>query len=78
MLERITSLIAQALGIETTDINESSILREDLGLEEGDLSELLVSINQKYNTAIPEERLGDIKTVADFVELVETYVETKV
>ncbi|HBL51611.1 MAG: hypothetical protein A3D24_00240 [Candidatus Blackburnbacteria bacterium RIFCSPHIGHO2_02_FULL_39_13] len=77
MLDKIVSLISQALGIEPTDVSETSLLREDLGLTEADLSEIVASLNREYECAIPEDQTGDVITVADLVELAENHVETK-
>lgn len=78
MQEKIINLITQALGIETTDIKETSQLREDLGLSDTDLIEIISKINTDYKVEIPEERIVEAITVEDLVELAENYVQEEI
>ena len=75
MHDKIKALIAQALGIEIEDVDETSLLREDLGLEAPDLAEILLAIKQEYKTLLGPEDIEDTRTVADLIESVENSLE---
>lgn len=73
MREKTKEIIAQALGIEVSDVEETASLRTDLELKEADLTELVNTINQDFKTNIPAEEALETKTVREFIELVEKY-----
>lgn len=73
MREKIKELIAQALGTEAQDLEESALLRIDLGLGDGDLTELASAIKQEFGVVIPPEEATEAKTVGELADLVEKY-----
>lgn len=72
MREDIINIIAQSLGVEIEDVDEAKRLREDLGLDESELSQILEVIKNKYNLTLSEDDLGNINTVSDLLELSES------
>lgn len=78
MRNKIKQTLAQALGIEQEDIEETSKLREDLGLDEAELAEIVNHINTDRNIHIPTEDLADLSSVGDLLALIETYVPEEI
>lgn len=70
----LINIIAQSLGIEVTDVEETSFLAEDLGLAATDIAEIITIVNQRYQTEIDPEEAADAKTVEDLFEIVSKYV----
>lgn len=70
--EKVKKLLAEKVGVEPTDIEGESLLRDDLGL---DVSLILEEINQTFNCDIPEERMRDAQNVEQLVNLIEEYLE---
>lgn len=73
MREKIKSIIAQALGIESSDIKESASLHESLGLGAPEIPELITTINHELGLNVPVEDINETKTVREFIDLVEQY-----
>lgn len=73
MREKIKELIAQSIGTEAQDLEESALLRIDLGLGDGDLTELVGAIKQEFKVDIPQEEAAEAKTVGELADLVEKY-----
>lgn len=73
MRDRIKNLIAQALGIEPTDVEEKSLLREDLGIDFAELAILLDVLNKDLKITLSPEDLTEVRTVEELIDLTETW-----
>lgn len=73
MREKVKELIARAVGTEAQDLEDASLLRIDLGLGDGDLTELVLAIKQEFGVDIPQEEATEAKTVGEFSDLAEKY-----
>lgn len=73
MRDKIKSIIAQSLGIEITDIDETSLLREDLGLDASELTEIVEAIKTQLSVEIEEDEMAEVRTVGDFIEWIGQY-----
>lgn len=78
MRNKIKIIIAQALGLEIADVGESQRLHEDLGLDDADLDQIMLSIKDQTTTEIPTQDLSDIYTVGELLDLVEQYVPEEI
>lgn len=72
--EELRNIIAQSLGVEPEDVLDSSLLKEDLGLEAEELAEIVGLINQRYHTEIDQDVTARAKTVEELFEIVSGYV----
>ncbi len=70
MLEEIISMIAEQLDIPKESITAESRLLEDLKADSMDVIGLVMDLEQKYNTTIPDDDLPKIRTVGDIVTFV--------
>lgn len=68
MFEKVKKIIEEQLGLEGTEITESSSFKEDLGADSLDLFELVMSVEEEYGIEIPTEDLEKISTVGDIIE----------
>lgn len=68
MLEKMKELIAEQLGMEAEEIQETSSFKEDLGADSLDLFELVMSLEDEYSVEIPAEELEHMKTVGDVMK----------
>ena len=53
--DRVKEILAEKLGVELTDIDNQSLLLEDLGVDGIILAEVLESIKTKTNVEVPIE-----------------------
>ncbi|MBR6328801.1 MAG: acyl carrier protein [Lachnospiraceae bacterium] len=72
MLERISELIADQLGIDASEITADSRFNEDLNADSLDLFELVMAIEEEYGVEIPSEDLEKLATVNDVIEYIES------
>ena len=69
--EKIASLIADQLGIETERITAESEIIKDLGADSLDLVEMLLALEEEFGITISDEQTETIKTVQDIVDLID-------
>ena len=70
-IEKISSLIAEQLGIEKDKITPDSEIVKDLGADSLDVVEMLMSIEDEFEIEIPDEKIESLKTVGQVVAYIE-------
>lgn len=72
MLEQIADMLSEQLGIAKEKITLESDIVKDLGADSLDVVELLMALEENTGKTIPEDKVADIKTVGDLVEILNT------
>lgn len=72
VLEKVKELVAEQLGVDKSTIAENSNIIEDLGADSLDVIEMLMTLEEEYEITIPDEKIGQIKTIGQIVELIES------
>lgn len=72
MLEEVINSLAEQLGISKDKIKPESDIVKDLGADSLDVVELLMTLEDNTGKSIPEDKVGDIKTVSDVVKILES------
>jgi len=67
---RVKEIIAQVSGLEVDEIGDDALLVDDLDLDSLSLMEIGVDVDYNYRLGLPDERLQEIRSVQDAVELV--------
>ena len=72
VLERITDIVVDKLGVDADEVSEGSSFQDDLGADSLDLVELIMAFEEEFSTdgnpiEIPDEDAGEIHTIADAV-----------
>lgn len=76
MLERLISLVKEQSDIPNSGlINLKTNLLNDLGLSSMDKVNLIVAIESEFDVEIPEQRLSNIVTVADLLEILQEEID---
>lgn len=75
MLEKLTEVIVEQLGVEESEVKLGSRFIEDLGADSLDLYEFIMALEEEFGVEIPNEDLGKIKTVNDCVEYIKSKQE---
>ena len=68
MLEKLISIIAEQLHIDEADIKLESDFKADLNADSLDLFELVMALEEEYDTEIPNEDLEKLTTVQAVVD----------
>ncbi len=72
--EKITSIIAEQLGIEADTIKLENSFKEDLGVDSLDLFQIIMALEEEYEVEIPTEEAEKIITVGDAVAYIDERV----
>ena len=69
MFEEIAKTLAEQLGIPQSKITLESDIVNDLGADSLDVVELLMTMEDTMGKTIPDDRVTEIKTVGDLVNI---------
>ena len=75
IFEEIRKIIARDFGIPEEDIEEDSLLDEDLSITDLDLEDLLAKIHEKYEVEVPQNKIASFKKVSDIVNYLYEHTE---
>lgn len=71
---RVKSIIADQLGVAEDEIRLDSKFIDDLGADSLDIVELVMAMEEEFETEIPDEEAENIKTVQDALNYVSEHV----
>ena len=63
--ERVAKMVAEQLGVKEADVKTSSSFVEDLGADSLDTVELIMALEEEFDTEIPDEDAEKIAKVQD-------------
>ncbi len=69
--EQVFEEVAKRLDVELASLTLETKFKEDLQADSLDLMELIVDIEDDFGFSIPDDKLADIKTLADLVSVAE-------
>ena len=61
--ERVKKIVAEQLGVKEEEVNNDSSFVEDLGADSLDTVELVMALEEEFETEIPDEEAEKITTV---------------
>ena len=68
--DKVKKIIAEQLGIEESRVVNDASFVEDLGADSLDTVELVMELEQQFETEIPDEDAQKIKTVQNAIDYV--------
>ncbi len=66
--EALKDLIVEELDVDAADVTVEASFIDDLGADSLDLFEMVMTIEDEFGVAIPNEELSNIKTVQDVLD----------
>ena len=69
--KQIIEAIAEHLAIPTIDIDTEDLLREDLGLNPVEITDLISYLSEKFKVVFDQSEISQIKTAGNLIELIE-------
>ena len=75
MFEEIKTIVAENLGVEEDSITMESSFKDDLKADSLDLFEMVMALEEKYGIEIPTDDLGQLETVADVIDYIQSHKE---
>ena len=74
VLERVTKIIVDRLGVEETEVVPAASFKEDLGADSLDVVELVTQLEDEFEMEISDEDAEKIATVGDAVTYIESHL----
>lgn len=68
--ERVRKIVAEQLGVKAEEVTNSASFVEDLGADSLDTVELVMALEEEFETEIPDEEAEKITTVQAAIDYV--------
>ena len=68
--DQVRAIIAEQLGIKTDEIKNDASFVDDLGADSLDTVELVMALEEEFETEIPDEQAEKITTVQNAIDYV--------
>ena len=68
--DKVKKIIAEKLGVDLEEVVPEASFVDDLGADSLDLVELIMSMEEEFDTDIPDEEAEKIQTVQDAINYV--------
>lgn len=74
---RVKKIVVEQLGVKEEEVTTESSFVDDLGADSLDTVELVMALEEEFDTEIPDEDAEKIATIQDAVNYVVARTETK-
>lgn len=68
--ERVKKLICEQLGVKEEEVKEEASFVDDLGADSLDTVELVMALEEEFETEIPDEEAENITTVKEAIDYI--------
>lgn len=68
--ERVKKIVCEQLGVKESEVQNNSSFVEDLGADSLDTVELVMALEEEFETEIPDEeaeKLGSVQDAIDYI-----------
>jgi len=72
--ERVKKIVAEQLGVKEEDVKADASFVEDLGADSLDTVELVMALEEEFETEIPDEEAEKITTVQLAIDYIKTHL----
>ena len=73
--QRVKKIIAEQLGVNEGEIKDSSSFVDDLGADSLDTVELVMALEEEFETEIPDEEAEKITTVQQAIKYIQEHAK---
>ena len=71
--EQVKSIVAEQLGVKEDEVTNDASLVEDLGADSLDTVELVMALEEEFETEIPDEEAEKITTVQQAIDFINAH-----
>ena len=71
--QRVKKIVAEQLGVNEGDVKNSSSFVNDLGADSLDTVELVMALEEEFETEIPDEEAEKITTVQQAIDFINSH-----
>ncbi len=73
--QRVRKIVAEQLGVNEADIKNESSFVDDLGADSLDTVELVMALEEEFETEIPDDEAEKITTVKQAIDYITAHVK---
>jgi acyl carrier protein len=77
VVQRVSSIVGEQLGVEEADLVPEASLLDDLGADSLDVVELVMALEEEFGIEVPDDDVENIRTIQDIVLYVEGKAEAR-
>lgn len=75
IFEKVKGIIVEQLGVAETAVTLEASFIDDLGADSLDIVELIMALEEEFDTEIPDADAEKVVTVGDVVDYIKDHVE---
>jgi acyl carrier protein len=75
--ERVRKIVVDQLGVKEADLKDDASFVDDLGADSLDTVELVMALEEEFETEIPDEKAEKIRTIQEAIDFIEAHFEKK-
>ncbi len=75
IFEKVKGIIVEQLGVADTAVTMEASFIDDLGADSLDIVELIMALEEEFDTEIPDADAEKVVTVGDVVDYIKDHVE---
>jgi acyl carrier protein len=69
--KEIIATVAEQLGVDAAEITEEKSFIDDLNADSLDLTEMIMTLEEKFNVEIADEQAEKLKTVGNVIDFIQ-------
>ena len=73
IVERVTKLVCEQLGVKEEEVTSEASFVEDLGADSLDTVELVMALEEEFETEIPDEEAEKMTTIKEAIDYIEAH-----
>ena len=73
VFEKVKKILCDQLDLEEEQVTEEAEVIEDPGADSLDIVDLVMTLEEEFDTEIPDEDIENLKTVGDIVKYIEDH-----
>ena len=73
VFEKVKKILCDQLDLEEEQVTEEAEVIEDLGADSLDIVDVVMTLEEEFDTEIPDEDIENLKTVGDIVKYIEDH-----
>ncbi|HEX9733937.1 MAG TPA: acyl carrier protein [Thermoanaerobaculia bacterium] len=75
--DKVTSIIAEQLGVDSEEVTPGSSFTDDLGADSLDIVELVMAFEEEFGIEIPDEDSEKIAKVQDAIDYIQAHADAE-
>ena len=73
--DKVKAVIVEQLGVSEEEVNREASFTDDLGADSLDTVELVMALEEEFETEIPDEKSEKITTIQEAIDFIEANIK---